>query len=327
MVCCCRCIEAEFVLRDRFLSDSVAKVFRFAAPVISMVRQNAPLSGSSSVTATGLNFANSHYAHYPHQHLYTAGGLRSDPPHGRENTITVTRSASTWDQLAGAVMNGLVDGIYHDQWNRLSNGIISATGPLGTSTWLKFEFGSAVIVSGFIPYQSPTSTNGWGGIWKFEGSNDDATYSVLWTGEPNSKLTNSIASPDMYRYYRFISASGSGLGAILYEIEFVIAEGLCQTSSWSSQSSLLCLIHARMHPRHLDFVHVTVGALVGTNQATFSFDGKHLLVCACYKFRVNDSLPAIISFHFLLWTTTCNEWFVLSATTAVHGEHNCITNQ
>lgn len=159
-------------------------------------------------------------------------------------------------------MNALVDGVY-------DTGVVSPTGALSTTTWLKFEFGSAAIVTGFRSYHQ---VGGWGGVWSFQGSNDDATYSTLWSGVPFLS-TVSLSNLQNYLYYRFISQSGSGADPLLYEIEFFIQTDLCQTSSWSSESSLVCLM--LVHESYPKFIDVTVGALVGTGAGVFSFDGTH----------------------------------------------------
>ena len=243
-----------------------------AAPVVSAAIQNAPLSGGASLTITGLSFTSKEYASYAHQHLYASGGRSSAEAYafeGRTNTILVTRSVSGWDQQPNTEMNDLVNGVYDDS-------VLYGFGALSSSTWLKFEFGSAAIVTGFKPYQQPS---GWGGVWNFQGSNDDASYTTLWTGQPTSG-TVSITSPQTYRYYRFIGASGNAAGPILYEIEFLVSTDLCETISWSSMSSLKCFTLA--HPMYPDFIDVTVGALVGTADSLFTFDGVYLtwrIVC------------------------------------------------
>ena len=87
-------------------------------------------------------------------------------------------------------------------------------------------------------------------------------------------VTVSITNLQTYRYYRFIAVSGNAAGSMVYEVEFLISTDLCQSSSWSSQSSMACL--TLEYPPYPSFLDITVGALVGTGKAIFTFDGTAL---------------------------------------------------
>jgi hypothetical protein len=165
-------------------------------------------------------------------------------------------------------MNDLVNGIYND-------GVMYGVGSIGSSVWLKFEFGSAAIVTGF---KSIHQVSGWGGIWNFQGSIDDASYTTLWTGNPIAGGAVLLVAAQTYRFYRFVGVSGIAAGPMLYEVQFVVAKDLCQTVAWTSQSMLRCLTlsHDQVFP---NFVEVTIGALVGTGAALFTFDGMHGYAC------------------------------------------------
>ena len=243
---------------------------------------NAPRTGYSSVTVTGLNFANTEFAAHRLQHVYQSGGRRTGEAYNtgtRSDVISVTRSAAGWEQplfllgsLQGSSAMGLVDGNSKEK-------VMSYHGVVSSSVWIEFELTSAAIFTGFISRSQKTT--GWGGTWAFEGSKNGATWTQLWSGEPSDwngdPYQFEFVNTESYRFYRFIGVSGISNNPWLYELEFVLTADTCSTLSWSSSSSVACLLGSYLPDiyRSMMVMPLTVAALVGTSHAIdeFTFDG------------------------------------------------------
>ena len=243
-----------------------------AAPVLSDSIGNLPQTGSAWVTVLGLNFANNYHASHAHQTLYTSNGYVTEQPYAsasRTNIIAVTRSASGWDVKPGGSVNSLINGVYDDY-------VMYAVGAVSSTTWLKFEFGMAAVVVGFKTYQQEAS---WGGSWYLQASNDNFVSSTtLWTGAPTAATNlagkHNLPNLQSFRYYRFIGNSGFTANSYLHEVEFLILQHFCQTSSWSSASMITC--QSASQSVYPEYLALTVGAQIGTGKELFTFDGKHL---------------------------------------------------
>lgn len=283
-----QCMSSESFVAFPFVDISVSAavgtglyLFTFDAPILTFSSGNLPSTGGAFVTVFGLRFAANHKASLPHQKQYASGLWRrpmelsyspvptsvsfgydneiQNTHTSRNNIIQVTRSSSGWDQRPGSSVNDLINGIYDDY-------IMYPTGSISTSSWIQFEFGSAVIVIGFKSYQQPSS---WGGEWQLQGSNDDfASSTTLWTGVPNAAdyhhAEHAVSNTESYRYYRLIGSSGTASTPYLHEIEFIVKDGLCQTSSWSSSTALTC--HTVAGSTLPDYIALTIGEMVGTGR-------------------------------------------------------------
>lgn len=130
----------------------------------------------------------------------------------RSGVITVTSSGISFG--AGTPAN-LVNGTYANDfwWNNTTN---NGTG------WIKFDFGSGVtkIINQIRWYQDIRAGSG---VWAFEGSNDDSTWTTLHAGFTIDIRMVDIVNTTAYRYYRLVPISGSRSSAAwLREIEFKI---------------------------------------------------------------------------------------------------------
>lgn len=242
---------------------------------------NLPQSGGAWVTVLGLNFANDHHAGHSRSALYTSGGYVIDQAYAsasRTSIIAVTKSLSGWHTVVSTSVDALVNGVYDDD-------VMHPIGAVSSSTWVKFEFGEAVVVVGFKTYQQPAD---WGGTWDLQGSNDNfATSSTLWTGNPSAATgaqdPQALINRQSFLYYRFIGKSGLAASPYIHEVEFFVLQDFCQTISWSSTSAVSCHTYPKFIDR--DYTSITVGALVGTGKDLFTFDGEEYVgfAAACIK--------------------------------------------
>lgn len=104
--------------------------------------------------------------------------------------------------------------------------------------YIKFDFGSSTLVSGFQWVQSAITGLNTNGFWKLEGSNDDISYNTLVSslelGNYGTRVSGSITVVEFenqtaYRYLKFTGLSGTTSNAPwLYEILF----GYKTTVNW-----------------------------------------------------------------------------------------------
>lgn len=166
-------------------------------------------------------------------------------------TVDLTREPSYWnpgarDYRVGLITvtadititggaDGLIDGAN-------TSAIFFANGQAVAGKFVKFDFGSGVKkrITEITWNQNQVTSNG---TWKFQGSNDDST----WTDVSTSNFTFNVSGDQVidngistnttfYRYYRLLGVSGttSSFPAI-YEIQFKIAEegGEDNTPAWT----------------------------------------------------------------------------------------------
>jgi len=121
----------------------------------------------------------------------------------RTSIITLTQSDSNAPHgQAGNlffIVNGVVDNVL---W--ISAGVADGK-------WVKYDFGSAKIINEAKFYQSGSQTQG---NWKWQGSNDDSTYTDIGSsfglgGTTVQTITAISSNTTAYRYYRLIKVSGS----------------------------------------------------------------------------------------------------------------------
>jgi hypothetical protein len=133
--------------------------------------------------------------------------------------ITVTNSTGLFGSGTGA---NLVNGNTTEN-TTFFNGLIS-TG------FLKFDFGAPVVIAEARWYQNTAASHG---VWKWQGSNDDSTYTDLAAVPANSEIfgTGSGGSPRKlhgfggntvaYRYYKLVQlTSTTSNGPFTREMEF-----------------------------------------------------------------------------------------------------------
>lgn len=129
----------------------------------------------------------------------------------RTGTITTSLTVIT---AGGGAASGLVDGSQADSfwWNNGTNN--------GTQ-WVLFDLGTAKIINQFRWYQDlPRQAHG---VWNFEGSNDNSSWTTLEAGFTLMPGMRDVANTTAYRYYRLRAMSGSRSSASYNrEIEFKI---------------------------------------------------------------------------------------------------------
>jgi len=85
-----------------------------------------------------------------------------------------------------------------------------------TTHWLKVDFGQKHVISAFGVFGYPGGSHKPSGTWSFQGSNDDANWVTVWSGDTSlwpvgvagsypPPFTNQVTSPGAYRYYRVIA--------------------------------------------------------------------------------------------------------------------------
>lgn len=119
----------------------------------------------------------------------------------RTGIITVTASVGLLTGSAG----GLVNGNIYDT-SQYFNGGLSAS-----AHWIKFDFGIARKLTESKWYQSANASQG---TWKWQGSNDDSTYtdvgSSFTLGATNPQSQTSLSgNTTAYRYWKLVGVSGT----------------------------------------------------------------------------------------------------------------------
>lgn len=148
----------------------------------------------------------------------------------RTSSITVTTTATT----NAGTLNNLVDGAFNEdssdawQWNS------------GQSTReIKFDFGTARVIDEASWQQNTASSNG---TWKWQGSNNDSSYTDIGstftlggTGNAGvSFLTQLHGNTTAYRYYKLLQTAGTTVTTFNVEIEFRIDAPSGATGTWAS---------------------------------------------------------------------------------------------
>ncbi len=119
----------------------------------------------------------------------------------RTGIITVTASVGLLTGSAGGIVNGLI----YDT-SQFFNGGLSAS-----AHWIKFDFGVARKLTEAKWYQSSAVSQG---TWKWQGSNDDSTYTdvgssfTLGATSPQSQ-TSLNGNTTAYRYWKMVGVSGT----------------------------------------------------------------------------------------------------------------------
>lgn len=127
-----------------------------------------------------------------------------------DRTSIITLSATNITAGAGAP-SALINGTQADTywWS-------NATGA-GTA-WLKFDLVDKYAIDQFRWTQDVSNTHG---VWRFEGSNDDSTYTQVGSDITLGPGTFNFSNTTSYRYYRLRHMSGSrSQTPFLREIEF-----------------------------------------------------------------------------------------------------------
>jgi hypothetical protein len=92
--------------------------------------------------------------------------------------------------------------------------------------WLKFDFSTAKVINEIKFYQSGAQTQG---VWQWEGSNDNSTWTSIGStftlgGATTSTITALSANTTAFRYYRMKKISGStNQSPYALEFEFKIS--------------------------------------------------------------------------------------------------------
>ena len=117
---------------------------------------------------------------------------------------------------------------------RMINGYTGSTatqaswgGQACSGLWMKFDFGTGKVINEAKWYQSSIGSQG---VWKWQGSNDDSSYTDIGTSftlgidsQPQI-ITALSANTTTYRYYKLQGVSGSTTSNYwLGEIEFKIS--------------------------------------------------------------------------------------------------------
>lgn len=134
----------------------------------------------------------------------------------RSALITVTKDIGT----TGSISNS-VNGVLSDEGS--TNGWYFAGGA-NTGKWVKWEFNAAKHVEEITWYQNNSNNQG---SWKWQGSNDDATWTDLSStfalnATKNVVALDLIGASDTYTYYRMLGVGGNNIAVStwMHEIEF-----------------------------------------------------------------------------------------------------------
>jgi len=139
--------------------------------------------------------------------------------------VTGDRTASITVTVDLAVDAGTLDNLVDGQFGtNTSDSIVRALVPVG-GHWFKFDFGTAKVVNEARWYESSGGASS--GTWKWQGSNDDSSYTdigstfvlALTTPETQTSLNGNTTA---YRYYRLlgVGAGDHSGGNWIEEIEF-----------------------------------------------------------------------------------------------------------
>lgn len=141
----------------------------------------------------------------------------------RTALITITTN-ETWD--AGTTSDNLVDGATGASTTDSVDLPVTAV----AGKYVQFDFGTAKYIDEFTSEQTVAQT----AVWRWEGSDDAATWTTLNASVQLTGTTTVVALTNVptagYRYYRQIGVSGSYVNAYWQEVTFKIAEPNTTTS-------------------------------------------------------------------------------------------------
>jgi hypothetical protein len=173
------------------------------------------------------------------QSITEAGGLAAFTPApasggGGGGSTSYANTGGTGDRsafifvAATGLAPSMIGGGGESAWvdSNFSNGQgFFSDGSVDSSSSLRFDFGSAVLIDEAKYYQQNTTAQG---TWKWQGSNDASS----WTGIGSSFALGGVATQTItalagnttsYRYYRILGVSGtSSSNPWVYEMEFKI---------------------------------------------------------------------------------------------------------
>ena len=137
----------------------------------------------------------------------------------RSASITVTSSVGLF---ASGSASGLVNGNAYEYTQYFSSGLSAS------SHWIKFDFGAPRKITEAKWFQSGAASHG---SWKWQGSNDDSSYTdvgtsfTLGTTTPQTHTSlngNTVA----YRYWKLVGVSGTTSSSpYIYECDFKLNDG------------------------------------------------------------------------------------------------------
>jgi hypothetical protein len=132
---------------------------------------------------------------------------------------TITQSG------ASNPMNSTVNFFQLKDGNKATSNIWMSNG-CADGEWLKFDFSTAKVINEIKYFQSATQTQG---VWQWEGSNDNSTWTSIGStftlgGATTSTITALSANTTAFRYYRMKKISGStNQSPYALEFEFKIS--------------------------------------------------------------------------------------------------------
>lgn len=148
----------------------------------------------------------------------------------RSSVITV----STTLTMGAGVITRLVNGDYTSNGTWVTNQAV-----LNKTITFDFGAGAQKYITEAKWYQSTADTHG---TWKWQGSNDNSTYTDIGSsftlgGATTQTITTLSGNTTAYRYYRLIGISGSANPApYIYQVDFKIADPVVGPSSLNLQA-------------------------------------------------------------------------------------------
>lgn len=127
-------------------------------------------------------------------------------------TVALGASATAISTLGGQTPSLLIDENDATYW--ASNSV-----PV-TGNWLKINLGSSKAIRGYRMKQFGPGTTNHAVSWSIEGSNDDASYTLIMNYALGANdVTEDFPATETYRYFRFTALSGESGGWAVYTVE------------------------------------------------------------------------------------------------------------
>jgi hypothetical protein len=272
------------------VAGTQAYVFSFDTPLLSHAALNAPMSGSASVTVTGLNFGLYDYtdsarlasrtcstASWSSKSSITCKSGVSDEPFP---TVAITVSALAGTHISLFTFDVPVASVAH--MNAPNTGGASVTvgglnfghhaftqtialgeGPCWSSSWISTSSARCQTGPAYAdPWLMQATVGAVVGTATYVSYTFDApAISGVHTNAPHSGGAS-------------ITVAGLNFGTFEFTTSISLEMAICLTTSWSSSSSVDCIGSIGIH--FPGYVTLTVSAVAGTGASMFSFDAPVL---------------------------------------------------
>lgn len=148
----------------------------------------------------------------------------------RRTIVTISSNVSSTGTLSN-----LLDGLFQDNFYWAVQSVTS-------SLYIKFDFGTAKLITEAKYYQNATNSQG---VWQWQGSNNDSTWDDIGAtftlgGVATQTITELSGNTTSYRYYRLLGVSGKTSAAPwVREFEFKINDVTSPPAQVSAYSLVL----------------------------------------------------------------------------------------